>query len=400
MRVLVLDGNQNQAVAAVRSLADAGHEVLVGEANPWSKAAWSRFCRESFPYPNPEQDAEGFLSRIVEFASPQPGTLVLPMTETTTLPISARRDVLAAAGARLVLPDHSDVVRAFNKDEMVRLASSLDVAVPKTIMVRNIEDANRAIAELTFPVVLKPRSSVESRSDGSMRITGRPRYASDAQELLARYADLAQICSEVLAQEFVDGEGIGYFALMCRGELRGEFAHRRIRDVHPTGSGSAVRMSVQPDPAVKRASLSLLTALHWHGVAMVEFRRVKGEPPVLMEVNGRFWNSLPLACYAGADFPAWLAELAEHGDIAVKPQFRSGIVCRWLLGDFRHLIEVMKGPPAGYPRAYPDRSRTLAAVLTPTLGVYHDNFQWRDPLPELGDWLNFAERAFQKLRSS
>jgi predicted ATP-grasp superfamily ATP-dependent carboligase len=399
MKILVLDGNQNQAVAAVRSLADAGHEVLVGEANPWSKAGWSRFSRGSVQYPNPEQDAAGFLSRIAGFASLHAGTLVLPMTEATTLPISAQRDVLLSAGARLVLPDHSDVMRAFNKDEMVRLASSLGVAVPKTVLVSNTDDARRAGMELKFPVVLKPRSSVESQSNGGIRITGRPRYARDAHELLARYWALTEICTEVLAQEFVDGEGVGYFALMCRGELRAEFAHRRIRDVHPTGSGSALRMSVEPDPEAKKASLALLRELRWHGVAMVEFRQIKGEPPVFMEVNGRFWNSLPLACYAGADFPAWLAELAEHGDIAMKPQFRSGVMCRWLLGDFRHVIQVMKGPPEGYPRAYPDRWRTLAAVLTPAPGVYHDNFLWRDPLPELGDWLNFAERAFKKLRS-
>jgi predicted ATP-grasp superfamily ATP-dependent carboligase len=142
-----------------------------------------------------------------------------------------------------------------------------------------------------------------------------------------------------------------------------------------------------------------LKALRWHGVAMVEFRQPMGGHPVFMEVNGRFWNSLPLACYAGADFPAWLAELAENGDIRKKSQVRSGVVCRWLVGDFRHVIEVMKGAPAGYPRAYPDRWRTLTGVLTPRLGTYHDNFQWRDPLPELGDWLNFLERAFQKLRS-
>src|SRR6516162_233958 len=327
MRILVLDGNQNQAVAAVRSLADAGHEVLVGEANPWSKAGWSRFCKGSFHYPNPERDAEGFLSRIAELASQHTGTLVLPMTEATTLPVSARREMLTSSGARLVLPDHFDVVRAFNKDEMVRLASSLGVAVPKTVVVRNAEDAKRAVAELKFPVVLKPRSSVESRSDGGIRVTGRPRYAKDAQELLARYEDLTQICSEILAQEFVDGEGVGYFALMCRGELRAEFAHRRIRDVHPTGSGSALRMSAEPDPETKKASLAILAALRWHGVAMVEFRQVKGQPPVFMEVNGRFWNSLPLACYAGADFPAWLAELAEHGDLVAKPQFRSGVMC-------------------------------------------------------------------------
>jgi predicted ATP-grasp superfamily ATP-dependent carboligase len=399
MRILVLDGNQNQAVACVRSLADAGHEVLVGEASPWSKAGWSRLCRGTFQYPNPERDAAGFITRISEIAKQQSGTLVLPMTEATTLPVSAQRDALLSDGARLVLPDHADVLRAFNKNETVQLAASIGMAVPTTVAVSNLEDARRACQLLKFPVVLKPRSSVEAVSDGDVRITGRPRYAKNPEELLARYEQLSQICSQMLVQEFVDGEGVGYFALMCRGELRAEFAHRRIRDVHPTGSGSAVRVSVEPDPDVRAASLAILKALRWHGVAMVEFRQLPGGPPVFMEVNGRFWNSLPLACYSGADFPAWLAELAENGDIESKLQFRSGVVCRWLLGDFRHVIEVLKGPPAGYPRPYPDRWRTMLSVLTPVRGAYHDNFQWRDPLPELWDWLNFLERAFQKLRS-
>ncbi|MBZ5683726.1 MAG: ATP-grasp domain-containing protein [Acidobacteriia bacterium] len=399
MRILVLDGNQNQAVASVRSLADAGHDVMVGEASAWSKAGWSRYCRGTFQYPNPEEDVAGFIARVSEIAKQQLGTLVLPMTEATMLPISAQRDALLSDGARLVLPDHADVLRAFNKNEMVQLAASIGIAVPKTVTVSNLEDARRACQVLKFPVVLKPRSSVETEADGGVRITGRPRYARDPQELLARYEDLIQICSQMLAQEFVDGEGVGYFALMCHGELRAEFAHRRIRDVHPTGSGSAVRVSVEPDPEVRAASLAILKALRWHGVAMVEFRQARGGDPVFMEVNGRFWNSLPLACYSGADFPAWLAELAERGDIDSKPQFRPGAVCRWLLGDFRHVIEVMKGAPAGYPRPYPDRWQTMLSVLAPRSGTYHDNFQWRDPLPEFGDWLNFLERAFQKQRS-
>jgi len=394
----VLDGNQNQAVASVRSLHDAGHEVLVGEASRWSKAGWSRLCRDTFQYPNPEQDTAGFIARISEIANQQLGTLLLPMTEATMLPVSAQREALFSAGARLVLPDHADVLRAFNKDEMVRLASSIGVAVPRTVAVSSLDEVQHASQVLKFPVVLKPRSSVETRWDGGIRVTGRPRYAKDSQELLLRYEDLTKICSRMLVQEFVDGEGVGYFVLMCRGELRAEFAHRRIRDVHPTGSGSAVRVSTEPDPEIRSASLAMLRALRWHGVAMVEFRQARGTPPVFLEVNGRFWNSLPLACYAGADFPAWLAELAENGDIQGERQFRSGIVCRWLLGDFRHVIAVLKGAPAGYPRPYPDPWRTLFAVLTPSRGTYHDNFQWRDPLPELGDWLNFAERAFQKLK--
>lgn len=399
MRILVLDGNQNQAVASVRSLADAGHEVLVGESSGWSKAGWSRFCRRTFQYPGPEKDTAGFIARISQIAKQHPGTLVLPMTEATMLPISAQRDALLSAGARLVLPAHADVLQAFNKNEMVQLASSMGVAVPKTFAVRTEEDARSACQALKFPVVLKPRSSVETQPDGAVRVTGRPRYAKHPQELLARYEELIQICTEMLAQEFVDGDGIGYFALMSHGELRAEFAHRRIRDVHPTGSGSAVRMSAEPDPGVKRASLAILKALRWHGVAMVEFRHAQGEPPTFMEVNGRFWNSLPLACYAGADFPAWLAELAENGDIENKPSFRRGVVCRWFLGDFRHGIEVLRGAPAGYPRPYPNPLQTMLALVTPKPGTYHDNFQWRDPLPELGDWVNFLERGLHKLRS-
>jgi predicted ATP-grasp superfamily ATP-dependent carboligase len=397
MKILVLDGNQNQAVASVRSLAKAGHTVLVGEANSWSKAGWSRDCRGTFQYPGPEKDCSGFVARILEVARQEPGTLVLPMTEATTLPLSAQREAVLSVGAKLVLPSHPEVLRAFNKDEMVRLASSLGIAVSKTIVVSNASEARDKSDVLKFPVVLKPRSSVETQSDGAVRITGRPRYARNSQELMARYVELSQICSQMLIQEFVDGEGTGYFALMRQGELRAEFAHRRIRDVHPTGSGSAVRVSVEPGAEVRRASLAILQALRWHGVAMVEFRQAAGGPPIFMEVNGRFWNSLPLACYAGADFPAWLVEMARAGDIEKHLQFRTGVSSRWLLGDFRHLIEVWRGAPVGYPRPYPGRLRTLLAVMTPTPGTFHDNFQWRDPLPEFGDWLNFLERVFEKV---
>jgi len=397
MRILVLDGNQNQAVAAVRSLAKAGHQVFAGESSSWSKAGWSRLCLCSFNYPDPRRDAPGFIARVSEVAGQQSGTLVLPMTEKTTLPLSMHRETLSAAGARFVMPPHDTVVRAFNKDEMVRLASSLGIAVPKTVAACNAEQMREARENLTFPLVLKPRSSVETRSDGSVRISGRPRYARDGEELQARFEEMIRNCSQGLIQEFIDGEGTGYFALMHEGELRAEFAHRRIRDVHPTGSGSAVRVSVAPDPDIRDASLAILKALRWHGVAMVEFRQVHGKPPLFMEVNGRFWNSLPLACYAGMDFPALLARMAEMGDMEQHLNYKTGVRCRWLLGDFRHLVEVWRGAPAGYPRPYPGRLRTLLAVMTPVAGTFHDNFQWQDPKPELGDWVQFLQQAVGKL---
>ncbi len=392
MIVLVLDGNQNQAVASVRSLARAGHTVYAGEASTWSKGGWSRFSSGTMQYPPPKENVSAFLDSIVAFVSRHPGTLVLPMTEATTLPISTHRETLTKAGARLVLPEHSDLLRAFDKDETTRLAASLGIAVPQTILVTNEIHAQSAADSIKYPVVLKPRAS-EELAAGKVRTSGRPLYARNPVEFERAFREISARSSAVLVQEFVAGEGTGYFALMNHGELRAEFAHQRIRDVHPTGSGSAVRMSVKPDPEIRRASLAILSALRWHGVAMVEYRKAAGSPAVFMEVNGRFWHSLPLACYAGVDFPALLARMAEYGDVDRQTEYQSGVRCRWFLGDARHLAAVWKGPPLGYPGKFPHRLKTLFDVLTPVPGTHHDLFQWNDPLPEFGDWIYTLQRA-------
>jgi predicted ATP-grasp superfamily ATP-dependent carboligase len=386
MRILVLDGNQNQAVACVRSLAAHGHDIWVGESQSWSKAGWSRYCSGSFQYASPQNHAEKFLSDIAFHAKKEPGTLVLPTTEATTALISKNRQMFAQVGARFVLPDHADLVRAFDKRQTTELAQSLGITVPKTCTATSVEGLTAVSENMRFPLVLKPRTSLEQSAQG-VHATGRPKYARDANEALSVFTQMARHCSAVLVQEFVEGTGTGYFALMNQGELRAEFAHRRIRDLHPTGSGSVLRESILPTRQIREISLAMLNALNWHGVAMIEFRLREDGVPVFLEVNGRFWHSLALACYAGVDFPALLARMGEFGDVQPCQSYKVGVRCRWLVGDFCHTLEVLKGRPQGFPGKFPRRLPTLLAELTPKPGTFHDNFEWKDPLPELGDWI-------------
>ena len=129
MRILVLDGNQNQAVAAVRSLAHAGHEVLTGDTDTWCKAGWSRFSQDTFRYPAPQNDAAAFVGRIADLVRVHPGTLVMPMTEATTLPLSVHRETIFNAGGRMVLPAHSDLLRAFDKEQTTQLGCRMGIGV-------------------------------------------------------------------------------------------------------------------------------------------------------------------------------------------------------------------------------------------------------------------------------
>jgi len=392
MRAIVLDGNENQSVAAVRALAAQGHEVFVGADSSWSKAGWSRAAAGTFSYQSPQTAMDPFVARIIAEVRKARGTLVLPMTERTTIPISMRRDEIIQAGGLLVLPSHEIVMRAYDKRQTTELAQSLGIHVPVTTPISNSVDAERFAESNTYPVVLKPQASEEVSAEGRVLSTGAPRYAQNAVEFLSAYQEMSSRCSSFLAQEFIEGVGVGYFALMHHGHLRAEFAHRRIRDVRPTGSGSAVRESVEADPQVRDAALSILKELRWHGVAMVEFRRLPDGTPIFMEVNGRFWNSLPLAIYSGVNFPSLLACMAEKGDVESQSGYQTGVRCRWFLGDFRHLLEVWRGAPKGFPGRFPGRWRTLTEFLIPVAGTRHDNFIWNDPLPEIGDWLDFVAR--------
>jgi predicted ATP-grasp superfamily ATP-dependent carboligase len=245
---------------------------------------------------------------------------------------------------------------------------------------------------MCFPVVLKPRCSWELTGKQTVRSTGKPLYARNQEEFKTAIGELRQRANSILVQEFVEGHGVGYFVLMREGELRAEFAHQRIRDVRPTGSGSSVRQSVVPNAAVRDAGLAILRVLKWHGPAMVEFRQDSDNAPVFLEVNGRFWNSLALAVHAGVDFPSLLAQLAAGSDFFPASTYRVGVRCRWLLGDFRHLVEVWRGAPLGFPGKFPRRLDTLLKFLVPVPGTYHDNFEWLDPLPELGEWLDLILR--------
>lgn len=391
MTVFVLDGNENQAVAATRSLCAAGHRVVVGAETRWSKAGWSRSCAATFTYPSPADDVAGFVARVTDVCGRAGGGIVLPMTERTMLPLSEQRARLEAVGATFILPSHEQVLRACSKKYMGRIAAKLGLAVPETWELGGDEaEAVRLAGELSYPVVLKPAMSHEPVG-GRMQATGAPLYARDRAQFIAQWRALIRRSRAVVVQRFVEGGGAGYFALVQHGRVVAEFAHRRIRDVRPTGSGSAVRESVAVDPALSVPARRLLEAIGWHGVAMVEYRRTPEGTPVFLEVNPRFWTSLPLAIASGVDFPRLLVEMAQGGSVEA-PTYRVGVRCRWWLGDTQHLMQALRGAPPGYPGVFPSRWETLRSFVTPRRGTVHDNFRWTDPLPEAGDWLHFIAR--------
>jgi protein-tyrosine-phosphatase len=165
------------------------------------------------------------------------------------------------------------------------------------------------------------------------------------------------------------------------------------------GGGSSYRKSVPLDARLLECSKRLLERLRWTGVAMVEYRQdpQSGEF-VLMEINGRFWGSLPLAVSAGVDFPYRLYRLMTSPPVPDAPSlYRVGLHARNLSKDMRWFRErrwtpgsLLRELAAGLGRAVVGRERV-------------DTFTLDDPRPglvELGRGLVAPVRKLaRKIRS-
>ncbi len=385
--VLVTDAGGNHALAVVRSLGGRGFRVAAADSAWCAKAFFSRHCQRRMVYPSPERSVRKFRTALYGMLEALRPAVLMPMTERTIMALADERAEVEARVDGLPLPSRDALRTAFDKSETVRLATQLGVPVPATVSLGDLRELPRVGPRLSYPVVIKPRTSEVWTAADAVVSTGPVEYCFRPEELPARYLAVHRRAPLPLIQEFIPGEGYGVSALCRNGQVRALFAHRRLRMIRPTGSGSSLRESVRAPAPMVDAACRLLEALKWHGVAMVEFKLdPRDGVPRLMEINGRFWNSLPLAVAAGVDFPFLLYRLATEGDVPACFDYRVGVKCRWLVGDARHLVEVLRGRPAGWSDRFPSRRdavRQFMKFLGPDL--HYDDLWLSDPLPFFAD---------------
>lgn len=397
-RVLVTDGHSTAALATVRSLGRQGFRVTVaGDADRANPAAHSRYCASSVRTIPAMQEPAKYADELARELREGHYDLLVPITDAATAIVTherARFDALC----RVALPPAEVISIALDKAATGRAAAAVGMAVPATQVFETLDQLDRASGNFRLPCVIKPRFS--RRFDGSGQVGGTLiRYAQTPQQLRSGFREVHAVSPWPVVQEFVRGTGTGVFVLADRGRVLATFAHRRLREVSPTGGAASLAESIAPDPRLVEPAVRLIESVGWHGVAMVEMKDPgPPEPPVLMEVNGRLWGSLPLAIAAGMDFPALLADLYLIGRVHAPRSYRVGVRCRHLRGDISHLAGVLKGAPPGWPGDFPKRLPLIGALI-PWPGRWRPYNLWvTDPAPALVEAWGFLAAELRTLR--
>ena len=393
VRVLVTDADSPKALAIVRAVGKQ-HEVWTAAESRLALGGWSRYAVRHLTYGSTSADRlPAWLLSVC--ASNHIDVLITP-EESSSLLAAQHGSEFAKLGIHLTnLPLHALEI-AMDKSRTLSAAENIGILVPPTRALQHSGDAIEAARQLGYPVVVKPRCSRYWTGREFISSDG-VGYATSDEQLAVLMRALDPRLPAPLLQKFIPGSGLGICLLLgTDGEVCAEFAHERLRDYRPTGSGSVLRRSVAVDPHVRDLSFRLLRSIGAHGVAMVEFRvdSSTGEP-YFMEINGRFWGSLQLAIDAGVNFPALLVDLAL-GRPVKKPAYRENVVLRWWIGDLVRTIRVLKGKPAGYMGKFPSRLSALREFLGPQpAGTRNEILRWSDWRPSFVEPISMMRKVFR-----
>jgi len=335
--VIVTDGEERIGLEIVRSLGKMNIDITASAKTKIAAAFFSRYSKKNFVYPNPEQNIKNFIRGILNHIKNENYDVLIPVSDYTVFPISVYRKKIEPF-VRIPLVKHETLVKTYSKIQTVKIAMENSILCPKTIFPKNIKDVKKLSSKLDYPVVIKPDRS--KFLVGNKILAQQVQYVNNSSELIEKYK-IYNPSTPPMIQEFIPGRGYGFFALFNQSKPRAIFMHRRIREYPVKKGASSLRESVY-DPKIKRLGIKMLKALKWHGVAMVEFKLDNRDKKLkLMEVNGRFWGSLPLASASGVNFPYLLYKMSMDGDVKSVLRYKVGVKSRWLVGDILHLVSVL-----------------------------------------------------------
>jgi protein-tyrosine phosphatase len=305
-RVLVLDGGEAPySLTIVRALGSVGYAVDLGfQYGSRIFEAYSRYSRNYLFYPDPlffEEDFKTLFQRLSGRYD-----FIIPTMEKTQICISSVKDYVEGKGTTVPIPPLELLKTATNKGKMIDVCRNLKIAVPKTITPSELPEIKEIIQELGLPFIIKSASEIDILAGPGRRYFVVKRLISQA-ELRSRYKQIAELGPPII-QEYVQGVGVGVsFIFSKRNKLISYFGHRRILERYPEGGPSIIAETYYHPEAVAEG-YRLLTSLKWQGVAMTEFKLSPNGKLYFMEINPRFWGTLPLAIASGINFPKLLVD--------------------------------------------------------------------------------------------
>ncbi|MCC7483949.1 MAG: ATP-grasp domain-containing protein [Burkholderiales bacterium] len=328
MRVLVLNCYSRNSLGIINALAPE-REIFAGAVARQSyfiTCPDARFrhrrVREVFRHADPARDPGGFVREIAGFCREHGIDAVLPSGTSITNELSrAKRALEAACGARAIVEDPEKLFRLTDKWHTYEAARAAGVATPDTVLLDGAPDLEERLAQLRFPVVVKPRMSFASIGV----------FFFDTRGEFDRFlAGPTGRDGSHVAQTRIEGELYDVNACGENGRALCLLSQARVVSLYDFGGGGIVNLTTD-DPAAREQARALLAASRWNGPIQFEFLRDRAGRFHLIECNPKFWGTTFLTVAAGMNVVELALDAFFRREAArAVERYEVGLLYRWL----------------------------------------------------------------------
>jgi len=286
--------NPGPGIGVARSLKeDAGLKVkIVGLAydamDPGIYMDW--VVDKSFIMPYPSGDGDEFIERLLHIKKNYGLDVVIPNLD-AELPLYIKHGpTLAAHGIRTFLPDMKQF-RLRGKDRLIEISGKIGIALPRTMIVNNIDSLMRAVDTIGLPVMVK----------GSLYKACR---CFTIQEAIQHYHELvAEWGYPIIVQQVVAGDEMNVVGL---GDGEGRALGRvGIKKISITALGKIWTGVTVKNEKMLAAAEDFVRVFKWRGPFEMECI-IAGDRVYLIEINPRFPAWTYFATGVGINLPSLL----------------------------------------------------------------------------------------------
>lgn len=220
---------------------------------------------------------------------------------------------------KLGLPGHDSYATSLeihHKDKYRALATRLGIPTPRALVVRNAAEFEAAIAQLTFPIIVKPVDLTGGK--GIHR-------AANADEAREAYKDACSRTRQdhVVVEEFVQGTNHGFSAMLVKSKVAFAFADNEQYFVNKylvSGANTPSTTAVTGLAKLREYSERIARELNLvDGILHIQYIERADGTPVIIEICRRPPGDLYIKFvkYAtGTDYPKFIVQAETGEDIS------------------------------------------------------------------------------------
>ena len=334
---VLIDGHGRADLGIVRALGERGVDIYLLSDDRVSPVCYSKYITRIFSFPGPDSSDEEKLSALRSIGEKFRNKPVFFSTGDKSLLLFSRNREVLQNHYHHHIGDQELMEKCNDKMQFAKLAEEKSLSTPVTSVPSSLDELERDIERLSFPVMVKPSEKKNwDRHPEIYNIVENLKgvKVETPDKLINLYKELSPYDRDMVIQDYIEGRDEAIFSLHIyikrNGQVAGWFTGQKIR-TFPIHRGIGCFQLSTINEEVRDLGIETLQKIGYTGHAIVQVKKLP-ETDVfqIFEINCRYSTWAYLHTRAGVNLPYAAYKDSMGMEVKTLPIQREG--ARWIDG--------------------------------------------------------------------